>query len=443
MSEAICVAATALIACLDLAGHVHGLGDFMARAGWYPMTALAQISLWLCLSCLLFPQTRHLWLVRQLSLAAAMLVVGLHLSTLFFLGNQALAHQFPRCGLPAVAIATNFVLIGAALLAIDTQRRFLIHCADLFTLLSCLLSMVLTTGALIGTLPFFHAPGQQPCAPAGILACLSLLSLGVLFRRTDRGLFSILLFSGIAGRFSRRLLPVILLFPFVREAARARLIGAKHIPPPYITALLASAASIILLCLVLYCAWRIHAMEKEIRTLSLCDPLTGLYNLRGFELLAKHAYQIAQRSQLPFAVLFLDLDGLKSTNDTFGHAAGSQALVATGEILDMALRETDVIGHVGGDEFVVAGQFSEGEVTQVLERIEQCRREKNAASKRGFPICFSLGYAIANADSRETLEALQARADKAMYAVKRRKKQAAAQRDAEKEHPELSQLTLN
>lgn len=429
--KGVCIGATALIACLDLAGHLHGLGVWMAIAGWYPMTTLAQLSIWLCVVSLIDPMQQRNQLIFQLRTVAATLVVALHLSSLFLFGEQALQHRFPRCSLLSCGIAANFALLGAALLLLSARRRYFILIADLLTISSCLLSMVLTSGAMIGNLPFFHAPAEQPCAPVGILACLSLLSISVVFRRTGRGWFSILLSPGIAGRFSRRLMPAILLFPFMREAARARLIGAGRIPPPYITALLASAASIILCCLVLYCAWRIYSMEKEIHAVSLRDPLTGLYNLRGFALLAQQTLRIAQRSQLPFAILFLDLDGLKQTNDTFGHAAGSQALVETGEILEKALRETDVLAHIGGDEYVVAGQFAEREVALVLARIEQCRQKKNLEPGRSFPIRFSIGYAITQPDQEETLESLQARADKAMYAVKRRKKMAAAHTGAE------------
>jgi predicted signal transduction protein with EAL and GGDEF domain len=183
----------------------------------------------------------------------------------------------------------------------------------------------------------FFRTAPQPCISAETLACLTLLSLAVLLRKTGRGFFSILRSPGIGGKISRRLTPIVLLVPFALETLRVRLLGVNRIAPSYVTALLASTVSILSLTLVLYCAWRIFAMEKEIHALSLLDPLTGLHNLRGFELLASQALLIAQRSGLGFSVLFLDLDGLKQTNDTFGHAAGSQVLVETGEILKKAL----------------------------------------------------------------------------------------------------------
>jgi diguanylate cyclase (GGDEF)-like protein len=422
---------TALIACLDLGSHIHEHGAWMAQIGWYPMSALAQISIWLCVLCLALPRRWPALLISKIRTIAATLVVALHLSILFLLGHQALMHRLPRCGLLAGGLSSCFVLLGITLLSIATRRTHLIHIADLLTIALCLLAMVLSSGALISNLAFFHSPVQQPCAPIGILVSLSLLSICALLHRTERGWFSILLSPGLGGKLVRRLMPTILLFPFAREAARARMIGVGRIPPPYITALLASAASAILSCLVLYCAWRIYAMEREIHAMTLRDPLTGLYNLRGFELLAGQTLHVAQRSARPYSVLFIDLDGLKQTNDTFGHAAGSHALMETAEILKSALRETDVLAHIGGDEFVIAGQIAPQEIAQVLQRIEACRRQKNAEPGRNFPIRFSLGYAITQPGQEESLAGLLSRADKAMYAVKRQRKLFAAQSSTE------------
>jgi diguanylate cyclase (GGDEF)-like protein len=105
--------------------------------------------------------------------------------------------------------------------------------------------------------------------------------------------------------------------------------------------------------------WYIKGMENEIHDLSLRDELTGLYNLRGFKILAVQALRLAQRSNAPFSVLFIDLDDLKRINDFHGHGVGSAALNETGELIKTTFRETDVIGRVGGDEFAVAGQFND------------------------------------------------------------------------------------
>jgi len=99
--------------------------------------------------------------------------------------------------------------------------------------------------------------------------------------------------------------------------------------------------------LLLALVWRINSMEMEIHVLSLRDEFTGVYNLRGFSLLAEQVLHLAQRSQLPLSVLFVDLDDLKEINDSFGHDVGSTYLIEIAEILKETFRETDVIGRVG------------------------------------------------------------------------------------------------
>ena len=125
------------------------------------------------------------------------------------------------------------------------------------------------------------------------------------------------------------------------------------IPEHSATAILVSIATTLSMVLLLLLVWRINSMEMEIRILSLRDGLTGLYNLQGFTLLAEQALRIAQRSQLPVSVLFVDLDNLKQINDTLGHDTGSAFLVETANLLNETFRETDVIGRIGGDEFAV------------------------------------------------------------------------------------------
>jgi diguanylate cyclase (GGDEF)-like protein len=193
-------------------------------------------------------------------------------------------------------------------------------------------------------------------------------------------------------------------------------------PSQYTTATLASLAFIVSLALLLYLAWRINAMELEIRDLSLRDALTDLYNVRGFRLLAEQSLRMARRSHLPFSVLFIDVDNLKRTNDTYGHQAGSELLVETGRILKSSFRETDVLGRIGGDEFVVAGQFSQSGISLAVERIEESAAIRNRESGSPATLSFSAGYVTAEAAEHPSLDELLAKADAAMYDQKRAKK---------------------
>lgn len=73
------------------------------------------------------------------------------------------------------------------------------------------------------------------------------------------------------------------------------------------------------------------------------DELTGLYNRRGFMLLAGQHIRMAGRTKVPFALLFGDLDGLKTINDTMGHEAGDKAICDAATILKQTLRESDIV----------------------------------------------------------------------------------------------------
>jgi diguanylate cyclase (GGDEF)-like protein len=254
------------------------------------------------------------------------------------------------------------------------------------------------------------------------MACLLLLTLGVFFRRAEHGIFSILLGSGLASRVARVFAPILLVVPFVRELGRAEFIGTGKIPPYYTTAILASFNVVAALFMLLYLVWRINRMEVEIRDLSLRDALTGLYNIRGFRILAEQSLRMAHRSKEPFSVLFIDLDDLKQTNDLLGHQVGSEFLIETGDILKETFRETDVLGRIGGDEFAVAGQFSRSAISHAAERLEQSARLRNVEGGRRMGLRFSIGHVTSDSGRHESLDDLLVQADEAMYEEKRRKK---------------------
>jgi diguanylate cyclase (GGDEF)-like protein len=105
---------------------------------------------------------------------------------------------------------------------------------------------------------------------------------------------------------------------------------------------------------------RIHDLEAqvaqrtaELRELALRDELTGLYNRRGFMTLAEHQLKAHYRKGRHMALFFADLDGLKRVNDTWGHAAGDDAIRTTAGLLNETFRAEDIVARLGGDEFVV------------------------------------------------------------------------------------------
>jgi diguanylate cyclase (GGDEF)-like protein len=273
----------------------------------------------------------------------------------------------------------------------------------------------------------FHVPGSSPdeLTSTATLACLALLTVVTVLRRAERGAFSIFLGSGIGGKIARSLTPVLLILPFLREAGRARLVSAQLLPSPYLTAILASVASAVSFVLLLYLVSRINKMETEIHDLTVRDELTGLYNMRGFNLLAGQSLRLAQRAEVPFSILFIDLDNLKRINDELGHTAGSASLSETARLLDSTFRDADVIARIGGDEFVVAGQFDQAAVAASAQRLQQSAAARYSDASGRFPLSLSIGYATSSDIRFDSLKELVAQADLAMYEKKRRKKVAA------------------
>jgi diguanylate cyclase (GGDEF)-like protein/PAS domain S-box-containing protein len=159
--------------------------------------------------------------------------------------------------------------------------------------------------------------------------------------------------------------------------------------------------------------------NEILQTLSLLDDLTGLYNRKGFLALADHRVKLAYRNGEPFSVAFVDLDGLKQINDTFGHQEGDCALKDTAHVLRDCFRESDIIARIGGDEFAV--YVAEAEVDRVAARIEERLAELIATPGRRYRLSFSIGFVAANAGKHLDVEALLQQADALMYEQKRAK----------------------
>ena len=165
---------------------------------------------------------------------------------------------------------------------------------------------------------------------------------------------------------------------------------------------------------------RRHA-EEELRALTLVDELTGLYNRRGFRMLAEQHVRLAKRGG-PSSMLFcFDLDNFKAVNDVYGHAEGDVALYRVGAILHTAFRDSDIIARLGGDEFAVFAVDC-GEIRdQLVNRVAVALAANNTAAGRPYTLSFSMGFARLDPHSQPTLDDLMAEADATLYEVKRRR----------------------
>ncbi len=165
-----------------------------------------------------------------------------------------------------------------------------------------------------------------------------------------------------------------------------------------------------------------QALRQQLQDMSLKDDLTGLNNRRGFLILAEQQVRVARRERRPFLLIFVDLDGLKGINDTFGHAEGNRALVEAADVLRESLRYSDVLARFGGDEFGACCLCSGAEeVEAVRARIAARLAHVNAASDRLYPLGFSIGTLYCEAGDGTNIEVLLERADRLMYEDKRRR----------------------
>ncbi len=429
--ERVCLAALVVIAVANVIWRLTpGLGPILPN-GWQPMKAESLAAILLSALCLMYSEAGQTRWKLRLSVVLAAAVMVLAAAVLF----KYRPHMAPVTAIPllysrgfamaggmTLQTAGGFELLGCAMILMRAQGRFSAPLADVLTLCVCASTLTLVSGHIIGTLSIFGVPGNVPTSPQTML-CLMLLTAVTVLRRAEVGVFSIFAGSGIGGRLARFLCPFLLILPFLREGARAHLLGEGRMPAHYVTAVLASMAAVVSMALLLFLAWQIKGMETEIHSLSLSDELTKLYNLKGFRLLAGQALRLAHRAHVPFSVLFIDLDNLKQINDSMGHTVGSVYLTETAEILGATFRETDVLGRIGGDEFAVAGQFSEEAISVAIQRLEEACAKRNAEAGRRFPLSFSVGHVTTVDEHKETLDELLAKADQVMYEAKRIKKE--------------------
>ena len=164
---------------------------------------------------------------------------------------------------------------------------------------------------------------------------------------------------------------------------------------------------------------RVIELQGELQRLATMDPLTRLANRRGFVPMAEHQLEAAKRHHRSLALMFVDLDGLKSINDTKGHATGDWAIAETAYVLRATFRASDLIARMGGDEFCILFEALSAEAVQAAEqRLADRLAETNRGPDRPYELSFSTGVAMFDPEAPSTLDELMAQADGKMYESK-------------------------
>lgn len=172
----------------------------------------------------------------------------------------------------------------------------------------------------------------------------------------------------------------------------------------------------------------LHESRQRIHSLAILDPLTGVLNRRGYEETCTSMLAHVHRTHADASLLFIDLDHFKSINDRFGHATGDHVLQAVAQCLRERVRKSDIVGRVGGEEFAILLPGTRLEsALQVAEELRSAievlcptvtTRSGHVQTQIRLNITASIG--VANASDRdETIQAIQQRADLAMYSAKR------------------------
>ena len=175
---------------------------------------------------------------------------------------------------------------------------------------------------------------------------------------------------------------------------------------------------LMLVCLFLFeillSQWRIR--EATIATLSRIDPLTNVMNRRS---IANQLEQLHQQRKALYSVVLLDLDHFKNINDQFGHSMGDQVLVNVAKCLANNLRDRDMIGRFGGEEFILLLPNTTTEQAQhVAERCRIALTELNFVYEQQQPFSISASFGVSSSQNASEPQQIIRQADQALYAVK-------------------------
>jgi diguanylate cyclase (GGDEF)-like protein len=163
------------------------------------------------------------------------------------------------------------------------------------------------------------------------------------------------------------------------------------------------------------CAVKQHMLRAEVSNLALTDELTGLYNRRGFLALTERQLKLGRRADREMLLFFIDVDGLKRINDSFGHSEGDLALIRTREVMEKTFRDSDVLARLGGDEFAALAIEAPGHSEATIRG--RLRQNLAAVSRKEprYQLSFSLGAVRFDPRTGSSIGQLMCQADRAMY----------------------------
>ncbi|NPA10773.1 MAG: GGDEF domain-containing protein [Epsilonproteobacteria bacterium] len=173
-----------------------------------------------------------------------------------------------------------------------------------------------------------------------------------------------------------------------------------------------------------YAVTKLECLDKYIedyKKQALYDTLTGCYNRGGSEeFLKKFLDKFIRYKKEPFSIIMLDIDFFKKINDTYGHQAGDEALKFLSSNIKKMIRESDIFGRIGGEEFLlILPDTKMAGAMKLAERIKDFF-ENNSFNYKGEEIKFTISMGITSVSFNDTIETILKRVDDALYEAKRK-----------------------
>lgn len=190
---------------------------------------------------------------------------------------------------------------------------------------------------------------------------------------------------------------------------------APNTPPPQIPPQLLALAERIASQIAVAC--HRENLERQLRELATIDPLTKLLNRRGILDSLEQSLERQRRYGRSFVLYFIDVDGLKSANDHWGHETGDLLLRDLAQRLGDVVRKGDQIGRLGGDEFLIVAECDEHHIELLAKRFLQAMRAPFGHGRKRGRLSGSIGIAFAPQDGDDETSLLR-KADAAMYQAK-------------------------
>ena len=161
--------------------------------------------------------------------------------------------------------------------------------------------------------------------------------------------------------------------------------------------------------------------EASFRSLSLIDPLTKIHNRRNINQQLVHiAHKLEQQKQLCYGIIILDLDHFKRINDEYGHLVGDEVLTEVAASLQSNLRQTDILGRYGGEEFIILAKHADKNIImQLAKRCQRSIQQLSIRTDQNKTINITASFGVTVVCHEQSMRQAIKQADDAMYQAKR------------------------